>query len=263
MSTQTYVDMYKNDLSSRRYSDAFKLKILDEFSKGKYSKMLKNKLILLCFLISLKLNAQTFLEVIPNFGFWNSEIVNTKSHNSKATIGKGLWKPSYGYSAVVNFGFPDEALIYGVGFNFNISTKGSVSELYPSCKIEMPARSFGLFCQVNYKLDPTFLFDFQMGFAIDKFLAPSYQGNRSQLESFPRLNNELSFKDSEALLIYSIGIKTQLFDEKLTISLDLTGDAGINKLNSNQGSFATQSLGFKLGLGIIIKDLQDSQWIYQ
>jgi transposase-like protein len=30
--------MYKNDLSARRYSDAFKLKILDEFSKGKYSK---------------------------------------------------------------------------------------------------------------------------------------------------------------------------------------------------------------------------------
>jgi transposase-like protein len=38
MSTQTKVDMYKNDLSARRYSDAFKLKILDEFSKGKYSK---------------------------------------------------------------------------------------------------------------------------------------------------------------------------------------------------------------------------------
>jgi transposase-like protein len=38
MSTQIRVDMYKNDLSARRYSDAFKLKILDEFSKGKYSK---------------------------------------------------------------------------------------------------------------------------------------------------------------------------------------------------------------------------------
>jgi len=38
MSTQINVDMYKNDLSARRYSDAFKLKILDEFSKGKYSK---------------------------------------------------------------------------------------------------------------------------------------------------------------------------------------------------------------------------------
>jgi transposase-like protein len=38
MSTQFKVDMKKNDLSARRYSDAFKLKILDEFSKGKYSK---------------------------------------------------------------------------------------------------------------------------------------------------------------------------------------------------------------------------------
>ena len=38
MSTQIKVDMYKNNLSARRYSDAFKLKILDEFSKGKYSK---------------------------------------------------------------------------------------------------------------------------------------------------------------------------------------------------------------------------------
>src|SRR5512133_1211178 len=38
MSTQFKVDMKKNDLSPRRYSDAFKLKILDEYSKGKYSK---------------------------------------------------------------------------------------------------------------------------------------------------------------------------------------------------------------------------------
>jgi len=38
MSTQTKADMYKNDLTARRYSDAFKLKIIDKFSKGKYSK---------------------------------------------------------------------------------------------------------------------------------------------------------------------------------------------------------------------------------
>jgi len=38
MSTQFYVDMYKNEFVTRRYSEAFKLKILSELSSGKYSK---------------------------------------------------------------------------------------------------------------------------------------------------------------------------------------------------------------------------------
>lgn len=38
MSTQNDVDMYKNEFVTRRYSEAFKLKILSELSTGKYSK---------------------------------------------------------------------------------------------------------------------------------------------------------------------------------------------------------------------------------
>jgi transposase-like protein len=38
MSTQIKVDMYKNDMVTRRYSEGFKLKILSELSSGKYSK---------------------------------------------------------------------------------------------------------------------------------------------------------------------------------------------------------------------------------
>lgn len=38
MSTLKNVDMYKNDMVTRRYSESFKLKILSELSTGKYSK---------------------------------------------------------------------------------------------------------------------------------------------------------------------------------------------------------------------------------
>jgi len=38
MSTLKNVDMYKNDMVTRRYSEGFKLKILSELSSGKYSK---------------------------------------------------------------------------------------------------------------------------------------------------------------------------------------------------------------------------------
>jgi transposase-like protein len=38
MSTQNDVDMYKNDMVTRRYSEGFKLKILAELSTGNYSK---------------------------------------------------------------------------------------------------------------------------------------------------------------------------------------------------------------------------------
>ena len=38
MSTQIDVDMYKNEYVTRRYSEAFKLKILAELSSGKYTK---------------------------------------------------------------------------------------------------------------------------------------------------------------------------------------------------------------------------------
>lgn len=216
--------------------------------------MLRYRFLLLSILISFNLNAQTFLEIIPDFGFWNSNIADSKIHNDKATIGKGLWKQSYGFSYVVNFGLPEDDLIYGIGFNFNTSTKGSISEIYSDCIIEMPAHSLGLFWQVNYKFWINTIFDFKMGFAVDALEPPSYHGNRSQLESFPRLNNEPSFKNSETLLIYSMGIKKQLFREKVSVFLDITGDAGINKINLHQGSFKTQSLGIKLGFGIIILD---------
>lgn len=38
MSTQLDVDMYKNDMVTRRYSEGFKLKVLAELSTGNYSK---------------------------------------------------------------------------------------------------------------------------------------------------------------------------------------------------------------------------------
>ena len=38
MSTQNDVDMYKNGQVTRRYSEGFKIKVLDELSSGKYSK---------------------------------------------------------------------------------------------------------------------------------------------------------------------------------------------------------------------------------
>jgi len=38
MSTQNDVDMYKNDQVLRRYSEAFKLKVLAELSSGNYTK---------------------------------------------------------------------------------------------------------------------------------------------------------------------------------------------------------------------------------
>ncbi len=38
MSTQNDVEMYKNDMVTRRYSEGFKLKVLAELSTGNYSK---------------------------------------------------------------------------------------------------------------------------------------------------------------------------------------------------------------------------------
>src|SRR4030042_1843574 len=48
MSTQTDVDMYKNEQVTRRYSEAFKLKILLELSSGKYSKRELGRIYGLC-----------------------------------------------------------------------------------------------------------------------------------------------------------------------------------------------------------------------
>jgi transposase-like protein len=48
MSTQTDVDMYKNEYVTRRYSEAFKLKILTELSSGKYTKRELGRIYGLC-----------------------------------------------------------------------------------------------------------------------------------------------------------------------------------------------------------------------
>ena len=44
MSTLKHVDMYKNDKTVRRYSESFKLKVLNELSKGQCSKAQRAKL---------------------------------------------------------------------------------------------------------------------------------------------------------------------------------------------------------------------------
>ncbi len=48
MSTQIDVDMYKNEYVTRRYSEAFKLKILTELSSGKYTKRELGRIYGLC-----------------------------------------------------------------------------------------------------------------------------------------------------------------------------------------------------------------------
>ena len=61
----------------------------------------------------------------------------------------------------------------------------------------------------------------------------------------------LEIKSNEITFLYAIGLEKEITENRLKIFIELNGDAGISKLNENDGTFRTQSLGFITGLRYI------------
>ncbi|CAA0220346.1 hypothetical protein [Tenacibaculum maritimum] len=209
---------------------------------------------LLIILLSLTFNStysQQF-EIGPNLGYGFVNIVDSKSDNDRAVIGDALWNPNFGFNAVYYFKNPNLQTTGRIGLLYKNNKRGSVSELNSDNKFEFNANTFGLFGGVAGNIGNGFILYLDIGFGINTIDNSNfYEGSLTQTEAFEDLSENLEIKSSEVTFLYSIGLEKEIIENRLKIFLELNGDAAISKLNENNGTFRTQSLGFGTGLRYI------------
>jgi len=195
----------------------------------------------------LNLYSQQF-EIGPAIGYWSDNIADYNSESDRAVIGKGLWNPNFGISAIYYFRKPDEILTGRIVFLYRNTKRGSVSEVSKNDKIEFYTNVFGLIGSIARDIGQGYILYFDMGFSYNTFDNSSiYEGNWSQVQSFPKLKEELKIKPSGVGFLYAMGVE-KMVGQNLKLFFEGYGDAGISKINKTKGSFRTQALGFGMGI---------------
>ena len=80
------------------------------------------------------------LDVGITAGYWFDNIVDSNTTEKRAVIGKGLWNPNFGVSALYYFHKPDEIITTRLGLLYRMSKKGSMSEVYDNNKFEFNSK---------------------------------------------------------------------------------------------------------------------------
>ena len=70
-------------------------------------------------------------------------------------------------------------------------------------------------------------------------------------DSYGRILRQLPYNYILNVSSAASGITKEITENRLKVFIELNGDAGISKLNENNGTFRTQSLGFGTGLRYI------------
>lgn len=209
---------------------------------------------LLCILFILKFNtiySQQF-EIGPNIGYGFVNIVDSKSDEDRAVIGDALWNINFGLNAIYYFKNPKERTTGRIGLLYRSNKRGSISESNNENQFEFDSNTIGLFGGVARNIGDGFIFNLDIGFGYNSLdNSDYYKGNLTQTEAFEDLNENLEIKSNEITFLFSIGLEKELTENRLKIFIELNGDGGISKLNENDGTFRTQSLGFGTGLRYI------------
>lgn len=167
---------------------------------------MKKTLLILTLFLGFNLYSQQF-EIGPTVGYWFDNIADYDSESERSVIGKALWNPNFGISAIYYFKKPNEIMTGRIGLLYRNSKKGSVSEINENNKFEFNTNSFGLIGGIARDVGKKYILYFDIGFSyniIDN--SEIYDGDNSQLISFPKLNNTLEIEKNEFAFLYGIGV---------------------------------------------------------
>ena len=194
------------------------------------------------------IHSQQF-EIGPSFGYGFVNIVDSKSKEDRAVIGDALWNTNFGVHAVYYFKNPIEQTTARIGLLYRNGKRGSISETDPSNTFEFQSHTIGLFAGAAGNIGHDFLFYLDIGFGSNSLDTSNfYKGNLTHTVAFGDLDAPLEIKSHEVTFLYAIGIEKDIIQNRLKLFIEVHGDAGISKLNKNDGSYRSQSLGFGMGL---------------
>jgi hypothetical protein len=204
-------------------------------------------------LIAGSAHSQQF-EIGPTAGYWFNNIVDNNSDNDRAVIGNALWRANYGLSAMYYIKGPKSEVATGrIGVLYRTSKIGSVSESNSADYFEAKINTFGLLGGLARDVGNGYIVYLDVGFSYNTIQNDAfYKGSNPQTQSFKDLSENLMIKSNLVSFLYAIGVEKNIVPDKLKLSLELNGDAGISRINQGNGSYGAQSVGFGVGLRYII-----------
>lgn len=189
----------------------------------------------------------------PDLGASGTNIVNSNITQGRAVIGRALWTPTAGVSALYYFKSKNSDVSYGIHFKYSNSQRGSISEVNSDNKYKFNVNSYNVTWRILANGDDEIGIYGDIGFGYNSFNTKNaYHGYADEFNAFPKLDNKFTMASGEMTFLYSIGINKLLLNNTLVFFAEFSGDAGITTLNSGNGSYRTQSLGFSTGLRYVL-----------
>ena len=201
----------------------------------------------LLFICTLPCTAQHF-EIGPQIGYGFTNISESTGFFKPAAIGKNVWKPNVGASAVYFLEEPVEESAYYIGLLFRAHTRGSISPVDKVSEFEIKTTTFGLFGGLAYALGEKFVFYYQVGLGLN-FMDNEdyYTGKPNQEDYFDYLDEPAELKSSEFTAVYAVGISTAVAQDKITVFFEFNGDTGIGDINKSYDELSSHLFGAVLG----------------
>jgi hypothetical protein len=204
------------------------------------------KLFYFLFLYSGIVNAQS-IEIGAYSGFKSSNIVNRRTSESKAVIGKNYWNPNYGIQMAFNFKPNADNLSYRLIAFYDKSTAGSKST-NSNDKFEMESNTYGLTFGTTRQINFNWSAGIGAGFAYGVLDTKNYyRGNLEQYQSFPKTEYDIIPKNNYFDFIIFIDVERNIIPNVLNFVIALNINASVTKINQSQGSYGIQGGGLSAG----------------
>ena len=211
------------------------------------------QLIAFALLFQLQCIYSQHFEFGPDLGASGSNIVNSNITQGRAVIGKALWSPTIGVSALYYFKPQNRDVSYGIHLKYSKSQRGSISEVNNDNTYSFNSDSYNASFRILVNGDDVIGIYGDIGFGYNSFNTKNtYHGYLDQLYAFPKLDNRFTMASGEMTFLYSLGVNKLLLNNTLVFFAEFSGDAGITQLNTGNGSYRTQSFGFTTGLRYIL-----------
>ncbi|WP_166926049.1 hypothetical protein [Flavobacterium poyangense] len=213
-----------------------------------------NKKLLLLFFFSVQIGFSQQIEFGANVSYGFSNIANSRTTEGRAVIGNALWNIKEGFSVLYYFGDPHKKVTNGIHFEYVNSTRGSKSDSFSRAKYTINSKSFNLNYRRAGSLGNNFGIYADLGFGYNILdNTNSYKGEVDETVAFPRIKENLIIKNNEFTFIFAIGADKLILKDNFAVFIEINGEGGITTINSNSGSYRTQSLGFSTGIRYILK----------
>lgn len=192
-------------------------------------------------------------EIGTYVGVNSTNILDSRVWEEKAVIGKSIWNVPFGVSVWYFFSNPYEIYASGIRLNAEQLKRGSKSGIDSESKYELNTFSIDAMYRGTGKIRRGWKWYFDIGLSYSFLETENAFTTKylSELQAFPDITNNLDFKENEFSLVYGLGFEKKLTENWFAFA-EGKGHAAITEINSNNGSYRSQSLGCAVGIKYVL-----------